>query len=54
MCVRAFNVVEQVQAAEAVMLRGGRQAPPSSPSAWRRDQRQWRPLLGGRYWWRLC
>lgn len=53
-CVRMFNVVEQEQAAEAVMLRGGRQVSPSSLSAWRQDQKLWRPLLGWRYWWRLC
>lgn len=32
-CERFFNVVAQVQAAEAVMFRGGRQVSPSSLSA---------------------
>lgn len=48
-CQRIFNEADQVQVAEAVLVRGGRQVSPSSLSAWRPDQRQWRPLLGGRY-----
>lgn len=48
-CQGIFNEADQVQVAEAVMVRGGRQVSPSWLSAWRPDQRQWRPLLGGRY-----